>query len=60
MTILVCDKCGKEIKENVRYVVAYGDKRPNEKGELPPKNWIMVKEVCQKCALEIEQLFNKR
>ncbi len=55
----VCDKCGKKILNDSRYVVAQSCSKPNEKGEAPSHHWLMVKEVCMKCAVEIEQLFSK-
>lgn len=60
MTMTLCDKCGKNITdEEKRYIVAQSCSKPNEKGQTKPTDWLMVKEVCMGCALEVEQLFNK-
>ena len=58
MTKTICDRCGKDItNSDKRYIVASSKTKPNGKGECPPADWLIVKEVCMDCALEIEQIF---
>ena len=59
MKKILCDKCGRDItnSQEKRFIVASSLTQPNEKGECPPKDWMMLKEVCMGCALEIEQIF---
>lgn len=59
MVKIICDKCGRDITKaaDKRYMVAISKEKPNEKGELPPSDWLLIKEVCMGCALEIEQSF---
>lgn len=58
MRKVLCDKCGKDITDTERrYIVATSKNKPNEEGKCAPGDWLMVKEVCMGCALEIEQMF---
>ena len=58
MTKTICDRCGKDITNSEkRHIVATSKAKPNEKGECPPADWLLVKEVCMGCALEIEKMF---
>lgn len=58
MTKTLCDRCGRDITNaEKRYIVATSKTKPTEKGECPPLDWLMIKDVCMGCALDIEQQF---
>lgn len=57
-TKIICDRCGKEIKDTPRYIVGCSNVKPSEKGEAPPSNWLWTAELCMGCALHIETAIN--
>lgn len=57
-TKIICDRCGKEIKDSPCYVVGRSKEKPNEKGEASPSSWLWVAELCMGCALRIETMVN--
>lgn len=57
MKKIFCDKCKKEITEDARYIVGTSKSEPNSEGGCPPRDWLMIKEICKDCQTELEQMF---